>query len=165
MYIYLTTYLGTVTTIPLATLLSINTACMALLALSIPLFGAWSDRIGQTPLLMAGAAGLALLSYPSFLWLTSNDLPSLIAAQVLLTLLVASYMGPFFAAIADLFPAPQRYTGLSVGYNIGAALFGGTAPLIATLLIEWSGNVLAPAFYLSFCATVSFAVILTLRNR
>ena len=165
LYIYLTTYLGTVTTIPLATLLSINTACMALLALSIPLFGAWSDRIGQTPLLMAGAAGLALLSYPSFLWLTSNDLPSLIAAQVLLTLLVASYMGPFFAAIADLFPAPQRYTGLSVGYNIGAALFGGTAPLIATLLIEWSGNVLAPAFYLSFCATVSFAVILTLRNR
>ena len=79
--------------------------------------------------------------------------------------LVACYMGPFFAAVADLFPTPQRYTGLSVGYNIGAALFGGTAPLIATLLIEWSGNVLAPAFYLSFCATVSFAVILTLRNK
>ncbi len=164
LFIYLTTYLGTVTTIPLGTVLSLNTACMALLALAIPCFGAWSDRIGQTPLLMAGAAGLALLSYPSFLWLTSNDLPSMIAAQVLLTLLVASYMGPFFAAIADLFPAPQRYTGLSVGYNIGAALFGGTAPLVATLLIEWSGNVLAPAFYLSFCATVSFAVILTLRN-
>ena len=165
LFIYLTTYLVTVTTIPLETVLSLNTACMTLLALSIPLFGAWSDRIGQTSLLMTGAAGLALLSYPSFLWLTSNDLPSMIAAQVLLTLLVASYMGPFFAAIADLFPAPQRYTGLSVGYNIGAALFGGTAPLIATVLIEWSGNVLAPAFYLSFCATMSFAVILTLRNR
>ena len=89
----------------------------------------------------------------------------MIAAQVLLTLLVACYMGPFFAAVADLFPTPQRYTGLSVGYNIGAALFGGTAPLVATLLIEWSGNVLAPAFYLSFCATVSLAVTLTLRNR
>jgi hypothetical protein len=36
--------------------------------------------------------------------------------------------------------------------------------LVATVLIEWSGNVLAPAFYLSFCATVSFAIILTLRN-
>ena len=165
LYVYLTTYLVTVTTMPLATLLSLNTMCMALLALSIPLMGAWSDRIGQTPLLIAGSAGIALLSYPSFLWLTSGHLLRMVAAQVLLTLLVACYMGPFFAAIADLFPTPQRYTGLSVGYNIGAALFGGTAPLIATLLIEWSGNVLAPAFYLTFCATVSLAVTLTLRNR
>ena len=74
-------------------------------------------------------------------------------------------MGPFFAAVAELFPISQCYTGLSVGYNIGVALFGGTAPLVVTFLIEWSGNVLAPAFYLSFCATVSFAVALTLRNR
>jgi MHS family proline/betaine transporter-like MFS transporter len=74
-------------------------------------------------------------------------------------------MGPFFAAVTDLFPTAQRYTGLSVGYNMGAALFGGTAPLIASLLIEWSGNILAPAFYLSFCATVSLTVTLTLRNR
>lgn len=164
LYVYLTTYLLTVTTVPLATLLSLNTGCMILLALSIPLMGAWSDRIGQTALLMTGSAGIALLSYPAFLWLTSNHLPRMIAAQIVLTLLVACYMGPFFAAIADLFPTPQRYTGLSVGYNMGAALFGGTAPLVATVLIESSGNVLAPAFYLSFCATVSLAVTLTLHN-
>jgi MHS family proline/betaine transporter-like MFS transporter len=89
----------------------------------------------------------------------------MIAAQVLLTLLVACYMGPFFATVTELFPTSQRYTGLSVGYNIGAALFGSTAPLVATFLIEWSGNVLAPAFYLSFCATVSLAILLTLRDR
>lgn len=165
LYVYLTTYLTTVTQVPLATVLVLNTGCMALLALLIPLMGAWSDRIGQVPLLMTGAAGIALLAYPSFLWLTSNSLPRMIAAQVLLTLLVACYMGPFFATVAELFPTSQRYTGLSVGYNIGAALFGGTAPLVATFLIEWSGNVLAPAFYLSFCATVSLAILLTLRNR
>ena len=82
----------------------------------------------------------------------------------LLTLLVACYMGPFFAAVAELFPTPLRYTGISVGYNIGAALFGGTAPLIAILFIEWSGNTLVPAFYLSLCAAVSFAVTFTLRK-
>ncbi len=164
LYVYLTTYLVTVTTAPLATVLSLNTGCMTLLALLIPLMGAWSDRIGQPPLLIAGAAGLALLSYPCFLWLTSDDLPHMITGHILLTVLVACYMGPFFAAVAELFPTPQRYTGLSVGYNTGAALFGGTAPLIATLFIEWSGNSLAPAFYLSLCATVSFAVALTLRK-
>lgn len=164
LYVYLTTYLVTMTTVPLSTLLSLNTACMTILALLIPLTGAWSDRIGQPPLLMAGAAGLALSSYPCFLWLTSNDLPRMITAQVFLTVLVACYMGPFFAAVAGLFPTAQRYTGLSVGYNIGAALFGGTAPLIAALVIEWSGNSLAPAFYLSLCAAVSFAVAHTLRT-
>lgn len=163
LYVYGTTYLATVTALPLATVLALNTGCMTLLALLIPLTGAWSDRIGQTPLLIAGAAGLALLSYPLFLWLTSGNLPRMVTAQALLTLLVACYMGPFFAAVAELFPVPQRYTGLSVGYNIGSALFGGTAPLIATLSIEWSGNDLAPAFYLSLCAAVSLAVALTLR--
>jgi MFS transporter, MHS family, proline/betaine transporter len=164
LYVYLTTYLVTVTTTSLATVLVLNTSCMTLLALLIPLMGAWSDRIGQPPLLIAGAAGIAILSYPCFLWLTSQDLPRMITAQMVLTVLVACYMGPFFAAVAQLLPTPLRYTGLSVGYNIGAALFGGTAPLIATLLIEWSGNSLAPAFYLSFCATISFAVALTLRK-
>lgn len=164
LYVYLTTYLVTVTTTPLATVLVLNTICMTILALLIPVMGAWSDRIGQPPLLIAGAAGIALLSYPCFLWLTSQDLPRMITAQIVLTILVACYMGPFFAAVAELFPTSLRYTGLSIGYNIGAALFGGTAPLIATVLIEWSGNSLAPAFYLSLCATISLAVALTIRK-
>jgi len=164
LYVYLATYLATVTTVPPATLLILNTGCMALLALLIPVMGAWSDRIGQPPLLIAGALGIALLSYPSFLWLTSDDLPRMIVAQTAMTLLVACYMGPFFAAVAELFPTSLRYTGLSLAYNIGAALFGGTTPLIATLLIEWSGNSLAPSFYLSLCAAISFAVALTLRK-
>jgi MHS family proline/betaine transporter-like MFS transporter len=164
LYVYLTTYLVTVTPAPLATVLWLNTGCMTLLALLIPVMGSWSDRIGQRSLLIVGSAGLALLSYPCFLWLTSNNLPRMIMAQGLLTVLVACYMGPFFAAIAELFPTAQRYTGLSVGYNIGAALFGGTAPLVATLVIEWSGNNLAPAFYLSLCAAISFVVTLTLRK-
>ena len=164
LYVYLTTYLVTVTTTPLATVLVLNTICMTILALLIPVMGAWSDRIGQPPLLIAGAAGIALLSYPCFLWLTSQDLPRMITAQIVLTILVACYMGPFFAAVAELFPTSLRYTGLSIGYNIGAALFGGTAPLIATVLIEWSGNSLAPAFYLSLCATISLAVALKIHK-
>lgn len=164
LYVYMTTYLITMTPASLATVLWLNTGGMMLLALLIPVMGSWSDRIGQRPLLIVGAAGLSVLSYPCFLWLTSNDLPRMIVAQGLLTVLAACYMGPFFAAIARLFPTAYRYTGLSVGYNIGAALFGGTAPLVATLFIEWSGISLAPALYLSLCAAVSLAVTLTLRK-
>lgn len=164
LYVYLTTYLMTVTTIPLGTVLTMNTACMMLLALLIPVMGRLSDTVGQKPLLVIGAAGLAMASYPLFAWLTSDHLPLMLAAQVLLTVLMSCYLGPFFAAVVELFPTPQRYTGLSVGYNIAAALFGGTAPLIATLLIEWTGYRLAPSLYLSLCALISLAVVLMLRG-
>jgi MFS transporter, MHS family, proline/betaine transporter len=164
LYVYLTTYLSTVTTVPLATVLTINTVCMLLLAVLIPFMGRLSDTVGQKPLLLIGAAGLAITVYPSFIWLTSNDLPLLWGAYVWLTILMSCYFGPFFAVVVELFPTAQRYTGLSAGYNIAAALFGGTAPLVATLLIEWSGNILSPSLYVSLCAFISLSVILTLRG-
>jgi MFS transporter, MHS family, proline/betaine transporter len=162
LYVYLTTYLSTVTTIPLGTVLTMNTACMLLLAVLIPLMGHLSDKVGHTPLLLIGAAGLAITAYPSFVWLTSANLSLIWAAYVWLTVLMSCYLGPFFAVVVTLFPTAQRYTGLSAGYNIAAALFGGTAPLVATLLIEWSGNVHSPSMYLSLCALISLSVILTL---
>jgi MHS family proline/betaine transporter-like MFS transporter len=164
LYVYLTTYLSTVATVPLGTVLTMNTVCMLLLAILIPLMGHLSDTIGHTSLLFMGAAGLALTAYPSFVWLTSGDLPVVWAAYVWLTVLMSCYLGPFFAVVVTLFPTAQRYTGLSAGYNIAAALFGGTAPLVATLLIEWSGNTLSPSLYLSLCAVISLGVILTLRK-
>lgn len=164
LYVYLSTYLVTVTNIPLGSGLTINTVCMVLLALLIPLTGSLSDTIGRRPLLATGAAGLALASYPMFVWLTSEDWYLILLAQVLLTVLMACYLGPFFALAVELFPTRLRYTGLSIGYNVASALFGGTAPLIATLFIQWSGNTLAPSFYLSLCAIVSLTVVLTLRD-
>lgn len=164
LYVYLTTYLSTVTTVPLATVLTINTMCMLLLAVLIPLMGRLSDTIGQKPLLLIGAVGLAITVYPSFIWLTSGDLSLLWGAYVWLTVLMSCYFGPFFAVVVELFPTQQRYTGLSAGYNIAAALFGGTAPLIATLLIEWSGNILSPSLYVILCALIALSVIRTLRS-
>ena len=164
LFVYLTTYLSTATSIPLATVLTMNTGCMLLLGVLIPLMGRLSDTVGQKPLLVIGAAGLALTAYPSFIWLTSNDAALMWTAYVWLTVLMSCYLGPFFAVVVELFPTAQRYTGLSAGYNVAAALFGGTAPLVATLLTDWTGNVLSPSLYLSFCALISLGVICTLRD-
>src|SRR5262245_32613064 len=47
LYVYMTTYLVTVTPVQLAAVLWLNTGCMMLLALLIPVMGSWSDRLGQ----------------------------------------------------------------------------------------------------------------------
>jgi MHS family proline/betaine transporter-like MFS transporter len=164
-YVYLTTHLVRISTVPLGTVLTINTLCMTLLAVLIPLTGSLSDRVGQRSLLILGAAGLAITSPPLFTWFTGDRVAPILIAQVLLTVLLSCYMGPFFAAVAALFPTRHRYTGLSIGYNVASAVFGGTAPLLATLLIEWTGHSLAPSFYLSLCALISLTVALTLRDQ
>jgi MHS family proline/betaine transporter-like MFS transporter len=74
-------------------------------------------------------------------------------------------MGPFFAIVATLFPVTSRYTGLSISYNIASALFGGTAPLMATVIMEWSGSALAPGWYVSLCAVLSLIALSTIRGQ
>ncbi|UVT17652.1 MAG: MFS transporter [Nitrospira sp.] len=163
-YVFLPTYLTRVTDLPMGTTLTINTLCMALLAILIPVMGKLSDRVGHRWILAGGAAGLALGTVPFFLWLSSGQIALIVAAQTLITVFVAAYMGPFFAIVATLFPVSRRYTGLSLSYNMAAALFGGTAPLLATILIERSGNILAPGWYVSLCAILSLIVLSTIRE-
>jgi MHS family proline/betaine transporter-like MFS transporter len=162
--VFLPTYLTKVTDLPMGTTLLINTVCMALLAVLIPFMGKLSDRVGHRWVLAAGAAGLALCTVPFFSWLSSGHLALIVTAQVLITVLVSAYMGPFFAIVATLFPVASRYTGLSISYNIASALFGGTAPLMATVIMERSGNALAPGWYVSLCAVLSLIALSTIRE-
>ncbi|MBH0203654.1 MAG: MFS transporter [Nitrospira sp.] len=163
-FVFLPTYLTKVTDLPMGTTLLINTGCMALLAMLIPCMGTLSDRVGHRWVLAAGATGLALGSVPFFSWLSSGHLVLIVTAQVLMTVFVSAYMGPFFAIVATLFPVANRYTGLSLSYNIASALFGGTAPLMATVIMERSGSALAPGWYVSLCAVLSLIALSTIRE-
>jgi hypothetical protein len=59
--------------------------------------------------------------------------------------------------LAENFAPEIRYTGASLGYQIGAALVGGPAPLIATALLSaFSGSWVPVALFVVFCAVVSF---------
>ncbi|MDA2921608.1 MFS transporter, partial [Desulfobacterota bacterium AH_259_B03_O07] len=53
---------------------------------------------------------------------------------------------------------------MSIGYNVGFAIFGGTAPLVATLLIKTTGNKLAPGYYLILAGLISLIVFIKIRE-
>ena len=67
-------------------------------------------------------------------------------------------------AISELFPTKVRYSGFAVSFNLSNALFGGTAPFVATLLIQQTGSDLAPAFYLVAAAIVSLIAVALARE-
>ena len=83
--------------------------------------------------------------------------PSLIMSMTLFSLHELRNAMP--AALVELFPARERYTGLSIGYNLSLALFGGTAPLVATFLIRETGNIMAPSFYVIITAVFTAALL------
>jgi MFS family permease len=63
--------------------------------------------------------------------------------------------GPLAALIAECFPARLRYSGSSLGYQLGSVIAGGPTPLIATALLAAFGSGYAVAAYILFCVVVS----------
>jgi MFS transporter, MHS family, proline/betaine transporter len=86
----------------------------------------------------------------------------ILAGQIGLALLVAAGCGALPATMAELAPWRVRCTVVSVGYNLGTALLGGTTPLIGAWLVARSRAPLAPAVYLAAAGGVSFVAALWL---
>jgi MHS family proline/betaine transporter-like MFS transporter len=88
---------------------------------------------------------------------------AVLSIQVTFALMMSFIQGTMPATMVEMFETRVRYTGVALGYNIVFALFGGTAPLVCTWLIEATGDPLAPAYYIVGLGVVSFAATLSLR--
>ena len=67
------------------------------------------------------------------------------------------YYGPISVwSLDQLTDTITRYSGMGVGYNIALAIFGGTAPFIATAIVE-SSNITAYAWLLFFIGFVTLS--------
>ncbi len=82
-----------------------------------------------------------------------------------LTIIGLVYTAPLHGFMGMVFAVRRRGIGLSVGYALGIALFGGFAPFINTWLIARTGNPSSPGLYLMLTALVSIVAILAARRR
>jgi MFS family permease len=121
-------------------------------------FGALSDRIGRVPVVMAGVLFVGLYIFPLF-WLVQTKNPTLVTFGLTVALAAfAAVFGPTAAYFTEIFPTNVRYSGASIGYQIGSVFGGGLAPLIATALLAHFGGATWP-ICLYVIALVVLAVI------
>src|SRR5687768_13136219 len=155
-FVYSATWLKQIAGVSAKTAFEINTVAMALCLGVVLAAGALSDRIGRRPVLVGVSGLLMTLSYPLMALMARGEWLGILVGQVVLALLVAAAAGVLSAAMAELAPWRVRCTVLSISYNVGVALLGGTTPLVAAWLVSRSGFELAPAVYLTAAGALSF---------
>ena len=126
--------------IPRGVLLTGMLVAAILEAITVPYFGALSDRLGRRPVFITAAAFALLLGFP-FFWLLSTGSTGLIWLAIILALALAhaGMYGPTAALYAEMFDPGVRYTGTSVGYQLGGVV-AGFVPLTAGALVSAAGG-------------------------
>jgi MHS family proline/betaine transporter-like MFS transporter len=138
--------------------LTSNTIALVALLLLTPLTGWISDKVGRRPMFLAASLGFALASYPAFVLMSAGTFTTAVLGGLVFAACSGLFAGCMAATFVELFPTRTRYSGVAIGYNAGQAILGGTAPLVATALIDFTGNDLSPAYYLA-ASGVATAVV------
>lgn len=135
--------------------------------LLIPVMGRFSDKVGRKPLYVGGTVLMILYAFPYFWLLHQNSKVLLIVATIVgLGIIWAPITAVLGTMFSEIFKSNVRYTGISLGYQIGAAVAGGTAPLVATALLNAYNNSYVPvALYIIFTSLISLIAIATVRDR
>ncbi|WP_213422752.1 MFS transporter [Bhargavaea massiliensis] len=133
----------------------------------IPIMGKLSDKVGRKPLYVWGAVGMIVFAFPYF-WMLheGSNIMMFLATIIGLGIIWAPITAVLGTMFSEIFSAEVRYTGITLGYQIGAAVAGGTAPLIATtLLLQFNNSYIPVALYIIFTAVVSLVAIWAVRDR
>jgi len=115
--------------------------------------------------MLAMAVAMMAGVYPLFSLFTPGDMLVNGLVQAAFACIVGLYIGPVAAVLVELFPTSVRYTGMAIAYNLSAALFGGTAPMVCTWLLQHTGTYLSIAWYVMLCNAVSLLALFCYQDR
>lgn len=126
----------------------------------ILLTGLASDRFGRKRMLIIASVTFIVLTVPAFMLLDAGSFTLVVLVEIGLGAMLTLNDGTLPSFLAEMFPTRIRYTGFAVSFNVSNALFGGTAPFMATLLIGLTNSHLAPGWYLMAAAAICLGAVI-----
>jgi MHS family proline/betaine transporter-like MFS transporter len=136
----------------------VTTIVIAIAAFAMPLGGIMADKIGHLRVTIIGLVGFAVLTYPAMAVMNNGLLIAGFAFLLIMVNTVSTQVGSY-TLLPRLFKTEFRYTGVATGWNLGVVVAGGTAPYVSVQLIEATGNVLSPAFFVIGASVIGLASV------
>ncbi|MFO1161176.1 MAG: MFS transporter [Reyranellaceae bacterium] len=161
MFVYIVSWLQFADGIAPARALGINTFSMTVLLPLMVGMGWLSDRVGRRPLMLAATAFAAVAAWPLFWLMHSGETALVILGQLGFVLTVGTFCGCQPTVMVEAVPSKVRCTAIALGYNVTLGVIGGLSPLVATWLVDRTGNDYSPGFMIMAAAVVSFLALQT----
>ncbi len=143
----------------------INSLNILAMSIFIPISGLMSQKYGYEIILKISAMGFVLLSYPLFLMVNSGNLYNIAMGQFIFGLLNGFFLGPTPTLYTSLFHSSNRYSGVALGMNLAASIFGGTAPLVMGYLSELKVHLLAQSIYIILAAILALVCTRIIKSK
>ena len=144
-------------------LLAVMIAALVMIP-AIIFFSALSDRFGRRGLYLIGAAIMAAWSLAVFPMMDTKSLPLITLAIGGGLVITAIMYGPQAAFYSEIFTTKVRYSGASLGYQIGAIFGGGMAPIVATALLQHYNSGTSIGVYMAILSVITFVSVFLLRE-
>ncbi len=142
---YLTQQLG----MPRSVILSAITLAGLIEVLVMPLAGWPSDVIGRRTIYLAGTGFGILLAFPIF-WLFETRDVTIVTRAIVVGICLCR--------------TDARYSGVSLGFQLGAAIGGGLTPVVAAAIVARTGATWAVSLILVALGVLTIVAVLSTRE-
>lgn len=145
-----------------STMLLVSVTANGVALLAIPAAALLSDRIGRKPVFITGALTAGFMMFPYLASVSSGNWTLIFLCGAFMSggcYSMANSIWPSF--YAEMFPTAVRVTGLALGTQIGFAVSGGLAPVMASAVAGATGEnwISVAGFTAGVCVLVALAAM------
>ena len=145
-----------------STMLLVSVIANGVALFAIPAAAVLSDRFGRKPVFITGAVGAGLMMFPYLGAVSAGNWPLIFIFGAIMSGCAYSLSNAIWPSFyAEMFPTTARVTGLALGTQVGFAVSGGLAPVLASAVAGAGGEnwVSVAAFTAGVCVLVGLVAM------